>query len=121
MDAVYTGWVNPPIHMQADATQQILLSNLSEPVMRHAVEIITLGYTVIPTVFSGEHCRSVIAEFQKFYAQNAEAFDKYRSNRGILPRFTNLHLALPILTQLFTRNKLLLEVQDFFFGRPTSL
>ena len=121
MDGEFTGWVNPPLHMQPDALDRILHSDLSEPAMRHAAELVALGYTVIPSVFSPEHCRTVIAEFAQFYAQNAPTFDAYRSNRGILPRFTNLHQALPILTQLFTRNALMLEVQDFFFGRPTSL
>ena len=117
----YTGWVNPPIHMQDNAMEQILRSSLSEPAMRHAANIVALGYTVIPNVVPPEHCRKVIGEFQKFYLQNAATFDQHRSNRGILPRFTNLHMALPIMTQLFTQNKLLLEVQDFLFGRPTSL
>jgi hypothetical protein len=117
----YTGWVKPPIHMQDSALEQILHSNLSEPAMRHAANIVSLGYTVIPGVVSREHCQKVIGEFQKFYLQNAETFNPHRSERGILPRFTNLHIAMPILTQLFTRNKLLLEVQDFLFGRPTSL
>ncbi len=117
----YTGWVKPPIHMQDNALEQILHSNLSEPAMRHASNIVALGYTVIPSVVSPEHARKVIAEFHRFYQQNATIFDQHRSERGVLPRFTNLHTAMPILTQLFTRNKLLLEVQDFLFGRPTSL
>jgi len=121
MDGDHTGWVNLGIHMQENAAEQILRSNLSEPAMRHAIDIVTLGYAVIPNVFPREHCKEVIAQFERFYRQNAATFDKYRSNRGILPRFTNLHVALPIMTQLFTRNKLLLEVQDFFFGRPASL
>lgn len=121
MDGAHTGWVNLGIHMQGNAVEQILRSNLSEPAMRHAVEIVGVGYTVIPNVFPREHCQKVIGEFQQFYRQNAKTFDRYRSNRGVLPRFTNLHMALPIMSQLFTCNRLLLEVQDFFFGRPTSL
>jgi phytanoyl-CoA hydroxylase len=121
MAAEHTGWVNLPLHMQGDAMDKILRSNLSEPALRHASEVVSLGYTVIPGVVSPQHCRRVIAEFERFYTQNAETFDRYRSNRGILPRFTNLHMALPVLSQLFTRNPVLLEVQDFFFGRPTSL
>lgn len=121
MSGEVPGWINLPLHMQDDAIDRIMRSDLSEPAIRHASEIVTLGYTVIPAVVSPEHCKRVIGEFQRFYAQNAATLGVHRSERGLLPRVTNLHNALPILTQLFTRNKLLLEVQDFFFGRPTSL
>jgi hypothetical protein len=39
----YTGWVNPPIHMQDNALEQILRSNLSEPAIRHASNSVALG------------------------------------------------------------------------------
>lgn len=110
MESKYTGWVHPPLHMRPDALDRILRSELSEPAMRHAAELVTLGYTVIRGAFTFEHCRSVIGEFDRFYRQNSNKFNAYRSNREILPRFTNLHQALPIFTQMFTRNKLLLEV-----------
>jgi hypothetical protein len=35
MAAEHTGWVNLPLHMQGDAMDKILRSNLSEPALRH--------------------------------------------------------------------------------------
>jgi hypothetical protein len=115
MNASYTGWVKPPIHMQPDVCDHILRSQLSEPALRHATELAVLGYTVIPQAFTLAECQQALSEIETFTSSNSSVFDYYRDKRGILPRFTNLHMAVPHLIRFFTQNKILLEVQDFFF------
>lgn len=121
MDGVCAGFERPPLHMLDDAGERIMRSNLSEPALRHAMELVTIGYTVIPKAFDRDHCQHIIAQFNIFYRNNDQIFSGNRSERGLIPRITNLHQVIPALSQLFTKNPILLEVQDFLFGRPTSL
>jgi hypothetical protein len=120
-DGLYTGWTDPPIHMRENAQELIERSSISDVAKYHALELCRAGYTVLPKVFDSDYCGDLIGYVEAFIRNNNIAFDQYRSSNGVLPRFTNLHTLLPKLAHLFTRNPILLEIQDFLFDAPSSL
>lgn len=109
------------LFLQDDAVDKISAMNIDPLVKRHAIEVIEEGFTVIKGAFAPEACRKVIADFKRFTALNEKIFAENRRDDGHYPRIVNLHMAMKELIDLFTRNSVLLAVEDVLFGAPTSL
>lgn len=110
-----------PLYMREDAANTISTMDIDPQLKYHALQVVLLGYTILRRCFPAEYCAETIARFQEFEAANQHVFAHHRAQLGFLPRVVNLHLALDALPPLFTRNTILLAIQDLLFGRPTSL
>ena len=87
----------------------------------HAIDLIEKGYTVIPGCVPPRDREAAVTGFRSWCERRSEAVFKQRAEWGRLPRIVNLHLDVPELLPLFSKNEPALAVQDFCFGFRTSL
>ena len=90
-------------------------------VRSHAIDLIEKGYTVIPGCVPPRDREAAVTGFRSWCERRSEAVFKQRAERGRLPRIVNLHLDVPELLPLFSKNEPALAVQDFCFGYRTSV
>jgi phytanoyl-CoA hydroxylase len=107
--------------LQPDASARIIGLELDHGVTQHCLEVIEKGYTIIPGAFSATQCERAVNDFHAFERTNAAIFAENCDVLGHYPRIINLHLAMPTLTGLFTRNAKMLQVLDILFGEPAAL
>src|SRR5690348_8730156 len=88
--------------------------NLSDEITRHCAEVLFKGYTIFRGAVPSSECARLIETFRTFEAINSDIFKENRDWSGHYPRVVNLHMVLPQLLTLFTRNEKHLMV--FFFN-----
>jgi ectoine hydroxylase-related dioxygenase (phytanoyl-CoA dioxygenase family) len=109
------------LFLTPEAASAISAMPIDSTVKKHALEVVDKGYTVIKSALSPAACAEAIAAFRRFERANEPIFSGHRDTNGHYPRIHNLHLVLPDLLPLFTRNSIWLQVQDVLFGAPTAL
>lgn len=107
--------------LQPDAAALIANMNLSDEITRHCAEVLFKGYTIFRGAVPSSECARLIETFRTFEAINSDIFKENRDWSGHYPRVVNLHMVLPQLLTLFTRNEKHLMVSDVLFGGRTSL
>lgn len=109
------------LFLQDDAVEKISAMDIDPLVKHHAIDVIENGFTVIKGAFPPEVCKKFISDFKRFAELNDDIFAANRDKNGHYPRIVNLHMAMNGLIDLFSRNNVLLAVEDLLFGAPTSL
>jgi phytanoyl-CoA hydroxylase len=97
------------------------LPTLDQPVRKHAENMIRDGYTIIKGSIPKKTCGQLISMFKKLAAANPRKFGLFLDRDGHYPRIINLHVVLPELFELFSRNKIAYDVQEVLFGATPSL
>jgi phytanoyl-CoA hydroxylase len=84
-------------------------------------ELLTTGVTVIKDSLPAPVCDELRNGFIDFSSHNEEIFSLYRDQYGHYPRIVNLHTAYKPLFDLFERNSIALEIQDYLFDGESVL
>lgn len=79
------------------------------------------GYVVIKNGASKELVQQAYSDYREHKKRFHNIYAPHGDEYGYQCRITNLHMAIPTLRELFTKNYHALEVQDFLFGRPSSV
>jgi ectoine hydroxylase-related dioxygenase (phytanoyl-CoA dioxygenase family) len=96
--------------------------NKTDPtLLRHLTEMLEQGYTVVRDTVSSVMIDRAIDAHETWAALHKIEAERWRGPDGFRGRVTNLHLIVPEIATLFSRNPKALAVQDFFFNRRTSV
>jgi len=90
-------------------------------VQDHYDELMREGVTKIEGGFPEGTIQELREGLHSFIDKNEKFFGQHRDELGHYVRVVNLHLAFKPLLKLFTDNPTALEVQDRFFGKPSSI
>ncbi|HEY2051881.1 MAG TPA: phytanoyl-CoA dioxygenase family protein [Caulobacteraceae bacterium] len=98
------------------------LAGLCDPeTLADARTFLDQGFVVLPDSIGQDLCNAALEQFAEFERRNVEICAANRDGDGHYPRIVNLHLVLPALRDLFSRNSRALKLQDFLFGDETVL
>jgi len=110
-----------PWFMQYDAREAMALRQCPSDVRPLVEAFLEQGYVVIPNGVPDALCDTLVARFRTFASVHADKLAPFKLADGHYPRLVNIHLAMPELFDLFSRNSQALAVQDFLFGGETCL
>ncbi len=110
--------MNTPFYLDNKLSREKALQKFdNNPLLKHVLEIIDDGVTVIPADFDYQkECDKAVEAFYKFKEANKEIVQKHENENGYLHRIVNLHEKVEQLSLLFSKNKNALEVLDFFLN-----
>jgi hypothetical protein len=111
----------PPWFMRRDYESDPRFQAIEEDLKPLARQFMRDGYVVLKADFPLALADQVVSEFKRFAALNSDYFDPHRDEFGFLQRIINLHLLVPVLTELFATATTTLRLQDALFGAPTSI
>lgn len=107
--------------LQPDAADRIARQPLDRFVRHRCEELLERGYTLIRHSIPAADCAAAMDAFKACTQRYPDIFARHQLPNGRFERIVNLHLLVPALQALFTRNATLLAVQDACFGGETSL
>ena len=79
------------------------------------------GYVVLKNGLPKELVERANSDYQEHKKRYHNIYAPHGDEFGYQCRITNLHMAIPSLRELFIKNQHALELQDFLFGRPSSV
>lgn len=110
-----------PWFMRFDYREDERYQRLSAVIREQADRFMSDGYLIFENVIQKDMCDRVINEFKGLCARNREYFDSFRDEYGFLERIINIHLAMPVMVEMFASAVPVLAFQDAAFGAPTSI
>lgn len=113
--------MSAPWFMQPYALEEAAARGCPSDIRPFLEMFLDKGYAVIPGALPGELCDAIVERFRTFERVHADKLAPFRLADGHWPRLVNMHLAVPELFDLFSRNGPALKLQDFLWGAETVL
>lgn len=112
----------PPWIDGSDVEAQVALRarGLDPEVLRHGLDVIRDGFTIIRNAVAPETCRAVMDDFARYVGEHAEDAARHRDDLGRHFRLINFHLASDVAMAIGMNEKAL-RVLDFLFGHRSAV
>lgn len=109
-----------PPYMDMGAKGKSFWKSCPEHLKEHLAFFLDHGYIVLRKSLPAEYVAQAQQEFATHKAKYAERYAVHADSNGFQRRLVNLHMALPSFRDVFSKNTVALELQDYLFGSKSS-
>jgi phytanoyl-CoA hydroxylase len=109
-----------PFYMDLSARGKLRWKDCPIHLKSYISKFLDAGYVVLPNSVDIQVINSARKAFFEHVEKYATIYGPHRNQYGYFERLVNLHMALDQFKDIFTKNPLALEIQDWLFGQESA-
>lgn len=109
-----------PFYMDLGARGKLHWKECPIHLKPHISNFLDAGYVVLPGSVDQQVIHAARRAFFEHVKKYEEIYAPHRNQNGYFARLVNLHMALDQFKDIFTKNTLALEIQDWLFGQESA-
>lgn len=109
-----------PIYMDLGARGKLRWKECPSHLKPYISDFLDAGYVVLPGSVDEKVINTARKAFFDHVDKYIDIYEPHRNQNGYFSRLVNLHMALDQFKDIYTKNRLALEIQDWLFGQESA-